>query len=161
MPMRLAAIAPVPKSLILRPRARPHGDGTFAIDSKTNVLIVRPFLIAIQFVIGWPAWYQDMHAAYSRVGPHESKRGPDQLFLAVLVILVCVPRDCVHIAHTFQESRLVRPAAVAHSQPCGSGKRRRIRRIAQSSEHPARGSPSESLALKLLAVLDEGHTGLE
>src|SRR5215216_4501054 len=102
MPMRLAAIAPVPKSLILRPRARPHGDGAFAIDTETNVLIVRPFLIAKQFVIGWPAWYQDMHAAYSRVRPHESTRSGDQLFLAILVIfVVCVPRGCVHIAHTF------------------------------------------------------------
>ena len=150
----------MPKSLILRFRARPHCDGTFAIDSETNVLIVCPFLIAKQFVIGWPAWYQDMHTAYSHVGPHESTRGPDQLFLAVLVILVCVPRNCVHIAHTFQESRLVRPAAVARSQPRGSGKRRRIRRIARSPEHPARLT-SRSLALKLLAVPDEGHTGFE
>ena len=145
MQMKPAAISPKSKSLILQFRARPHGNDTFAIDTETNVLIMCPFLIAKQFIIGWPAWYQDTHAAHSLVRPNESTRGPDQLFLAVLVILVRVPRDDVHITHPFQqlEPRLDRPAVFTGSQPWRPGKRRRIEWIARSSAHTARGSPPD------------------
>jgi hypothetical protein len=83
----------------------PHRDHAFAVDTQTNVLIARPFLIAAQFFIGWPAWCQDAHTAHSRIGRNEATGGTDQPFY---IVVACVLRGQLHFAHAFQRLRAAR-----------------------------------------------------
>ena len=114
MPMRPAAISPLLIPLVLSHNVWSHGNDTLAIDTETNVLIARPFLITEQLVIGWPARCQDTHAAHSLVSPNEPAGSGDQ---RLPVALPFVLRYCFHLAHTFHALSADCSPGAAHNQP--------------------------------------------
>ena len=84
-----------------------HRHHAVAVDMETNVLIMRPFPVAPQFIIAWPAGCQHTHTAHSNVGPDEPTGSGDQRFYVGLVFM---PRGDPHTTHAFHLLRAARSA---------------------------------------------------